>query len=205
MRESSPWFSANSESPLADALRIVEHAEVGGPAWNTAWRTIVDQTQPYIRRLCAARLRDDYAIDDVCQDVYYAVSRDSRAAHFAGNAEGFLAYLATAAKHRCIDLQRASYRRREESLDANPALAGTIAGPSSDDVGALRSVSELVAQLEALGFRLDASEVRLLEAVGDGESPAVIAAALGITKTAVGVRLHRLRLRMRKYLENSEL
>jgi RNA polymerase sigma factor (sigma-70 family) len=164
-----------------------------------AWTELVRLTFP-IALATANRLLHG-ALDlsrDAAWDAFARLARYTSFRRFkSGDADAFVAYLKTVVRRTSYDLLKALARRAPELQVDVAALEAQIESDeaSPEDV---QTAEELRADIEA---HLTDDERRLLKLRLEGRSLAEMAAALSISTNAASVRLHRLRAKIRAYLD----
>lgn len=147
--------------------------------------TLLEKTQPDIRRYARASCRTSSDIDDATQEVLWLLSRHVGAIRAFAALSGWLFKVV---QRTCMKLAR------DVGLIANDdaALERTLAA---------RQESELWLDLAA-AFEALPQSCREVAVMRDLHEMTIdeIAAALGLTRQAVKARLHRARLLLREYL-----
>lgn len=165
------------------------------PSDDAAWRSIYRRLWPFVVAIAYSRVRDKGTAEDIAQDVFVRIAR-LRPYNRVDGPEQFRAYVWRMAVNVANSYAR-SARRRERSLKELWNWGGRdppVVAAASDD--------RLVFK-ELLGLARDTIEPqdhRLLELLLEGRPLADVASELGLTYSAAGVRLHRLRQKLRKSL-----
>jgi RNA polymerase sigma factor (sigma-70 family) len=169
-----------------------------------ASRVVLTRAHAVVYEECLRRLGGDQATAaDVTQEVLSRVLRSTRLPLLAESPDAFFAYARKAAINGCHDVGRQAQRSREVAVEAADAIPD--ATDQTGNVPSFRSTAELLARLQAEGAPLPSEDLRLLEGLMEGIERADLARELGVPVGTLNVRLHRLRLRMRKFLANNEL
>jgi len=138
--------------------------------------------------------------EDASQDVFLRLIR-YRPFRRLKDPAAFKAYLAATCRNVCRDylrwyLTRDTHASKEET---QPSAEVRAPGPSGEDeVLASEALQELLRPL-------DEDERRVVRYLLEGYGLGDIAQALGITYTNAGVRVHRLRAKLRNYLSNKKI
>lgn len=137
------------------------------------------------------RLRDSHEAEDVCQDVFLAVSRSIRS--FQGRSALGTWILGIAHHEVCNRLRH--LQRRPLSLDAGSAAAPpSLAAPVDRQVDAARTLARCA---EVLGREVGAAQREMFELhLGGTPDLAAIADAVGRSRQAVKISLFRTRRRL---------
>lgn len=177
--------------PLADILTQLRAA----PADEEAWRQLHERLWPFVygvvyRRLHGART----AAEDAAQEVFL---RLARAMPFARMPEegAFRAYVWKVADNVARTL-RARLLREAEATESETLQSE---GPSPEAEATARDV------LRALVSELDSTEIEMVRLLLEGHGLADIVSKTGLSYGVAGVRLHRLRRKLRKSLSEKGL
>jgi RNA polymerase sigma factor (sigma-70 family) len=161
-----------------------------------AWRDLVSAFWPFVFGTAYRQLKGlRAAAEDVAQDVFAKLYLDAKFPGKIADEGGLKSYAAVVVRHACIDLWRKAQARRESSLDDAPEeflLARSELMPSLEDI------------LGAAAATLSDADRALLVMVAEGVPLAAIAAELGQSYSALGVRLHRLRKRLKLSIGETE-
>ena len=166
-----------------------------------AWRRLLHLYGPLVERWCARGGVHPADADDVCQDVFQAVAAGLDGFRRDRPGDTFRGWLRTIAHNKVQDHFRRQGRepRGAGGSDAQARLAQVPGPEAASDSGAEPEERGLF--LRALGLIRGDFEERTWQAFWraavEGQSPAVIAADLGVTPAAVRKAksrvLHRLR------------
>jgi RNA polymerase sigma factor (sigma-70 family) len=190
-----------SDEALAQALRRLGRA----PGDEGAWRVVVTALWPYAM---AVSFRETRGREDLADDVTVeAFARAARAARLGGLLVGlrspasFRAYLRVLCRNEARRALAREARRPETSLEELEWEGGR--GMVSPEVAEDRVVIEET--LATILAALSNADRQLLLWAAAGHPLGEMARRAGISYGAAGVRLHRLRVRVRKILEDNEL
>lgn len=164
-------------------------------AEQSAWQSLYQRLWPYVFAIVSHRTRGDYDLaEDLSQEVFFRLLR-LRPFDRVSSAEDFRRYLRRMALNVVRDEERKALRRAEKHLKS-------LEQELSAEYLAEHQSSELEAKelLDDARRPLSDDEVSLLELILAGASLAGIAGELGITYSAAGVRVHRLRRKIRQVL-----
>lgn len=181
--------------PVADELGVALGRLRQSPSDDGAWRSIYRRLWPFVLAVAYRRVKDNGIAQDIAQDVFVRIAR-LRPYDRIKDPEQFRAYVWRMAVNVANSYAR-SARRRERGLNALWDWSGRepwVAPASSDD----RLVFEELLRLAH--DTVEPQDRKLLGLLLEGRPLADVASELGLTYSAAGVRLHRLRQRLRKYL-----
>jgi RNA polymerase sigma factor (sigma-70 family) len=161
------------------------------PGDEEAWNAIYRRLWPFVFSI-TIRLLDASAAEDAAQDAFMRTA-ERFPFNQALNEKVFVVYIATVARRVAIDTVRKRLRSREVSLDE----AAEAYEPISADAQA-----ELDTTVRWLMGQLTASDMELTQKLltHGPNSIATIAKELDVPYGTAGVRLHRLRGRLRRLL-----
>jgi RNA polymerase sigma-70 factor (ECF subfamily) len=166
-----------------------------------AFETLYDRHALPVWRFVQRSVRDSALADDLVQDVWFSLLRQTP--HYEPRAK-FRTWLFTLAHHRMVDHWRThkNHASLDADLGAGTALADTLAADSGfGPVRQLQSREQAQSLLDALADLPPAQrEAFLLQAEG-GMSVAEIAEATGVTHETAKSRLRYARERLRQTLE----
>jgi RNA polymerase sigma-70 factor (ECF subfamily) len=146
-----------------------------------------------IRRIAAAHEADAAALQDLIQDIHYALWRALPGWRGEGPLRSFVAKVA--ANRAISHVQRALKRPPAEELPET--LIAPEASPESRAI-ARDQAKRLAAAVRALPLGLRETALMALEGLGHAE----IAAVLGVTTNAVAVRMTRAKAELQKRMED---
>ncbi len=182
-----------------------ELARLAAGGDDRAFAELVRRHAPHVRALCEATLRGPAEADDAAQEAFLKAHR--ALGRFSGESS-FGTWLHRIAVNHCLDLLRASARRRSDSLDSllesdASALGAALSEPSSAKALEDRdTVDRLLARLnpdQRLALTLRETE---------GLSYEEIAKVMGCSLDSVKARLKRARaelLEMSRHLSDSDI
>ncbi|GAA0733462.1 sigma-70 family RNA polymerase sigma factor [Sphingomonas japonica] len=159
-----------SEQSLAQLMAM---AQAGDGA---AYRAVLVASQTWLARYFARRIAP-HAVDDLVQETLASIHA-KRATY--DPARPFLPWLAAIARYRWVDALRTEYRRREDALGGDHAVAGF-----EDEVGARLGIARLLALLPAG----QADAIRLVKI--EGLSVAEASQRVGQSESLIKVNIHR--------------
>lgn len=164
------------------------------PSDDGAWRSIYRRLWPFVVAVAHRRVRDKGIAEDIAQDVFARIAR-YRPYDRIHEPEQFRAYVWRMAVNVANAYAR-SARRRKRGLQAlwDWGARDPVAPEASDD----RLVFEELLSLAR--DKVEPQDHALLGLLLEGRPLAEVASKLGLTYSAAGVRLHRLRHRLRKSL-----
>jgi RNA polymerase sigma factor (sigma-70 family) len=187
-------MTADERSRLSAALSALAANRQDQKAWTELVRLTFPIALATTNRLLHGAL--DLS-RDAAWDAFARLARYTNFSRFKrGDADAFIAYLKTVVRRTAYDVLKALAKRAPELQVDVAALEAQM---ESDDASPeeVRTAEELRSDIEA---RLSEEERRLLQLTLDGRTPAEIGALLSISPNAVSVRLHRLRAKIRDYL-----
>lgn len=144
----------------------------------TPFERLVREHERMVRALAMAYCRDESAADDVVQETFWRAWRSLDGLRDPSKVK---TWIYSMARHAAIDHLRARERRRTEELKVD------VEAPRRKSSEAVEQVMRVVDRL-----REDYRQIILLHYV-EKLSYGEIASALGMTATAVGEKLHRVR------------
>ncbi len=162
----------------------VRHASSGDPR---AFEQLMVLYLPSVRRIVGLRVHDAAMREDLCQETFL------RAWRYLGrlkNPDAFGAWLDRLASNVCLDWLRQQEKSGQVPLppdDLEGALSVRRSAGSAEDEALAR-----VAREEALAL-LPPAQRSVYQLLLSGHSPAEIGRRLGLSRSAVDSRLHRLR------------
>jgi RNA polymerase sigma-70 factor (ECF subfamily) len=139
---------------------------------------LVQEHERMVRALAMAYCRDENAADDIVQETFWRAWRSLNGLQDPSKVKTWLYALA---RNAAIDYVRSRRRRKTEALTVDVEAPERSPGDSSDRV--MRAVD---------GLRGDYRQIVLLHYI-EKLSYAQIGEALGMTPSAVGEKLHRVR------------
>lgn len=181
-------MTAEHDSRVDEALRRLAADRYD----NKAWRTLFDLLWPFAVAICARfHGGDTAAAKDSAQE---SLIRFARYAPFADllSLTEVHAYLRTVCR-RVVHTWSVERGPTAVPLEEVPLASGDLDPDENVDAQRL---------LQAILDQLDDDDRQLLEMTIKGFSIDEIAASLGISYGAAGVRIHRLRNRVRKWLQH---
>jgi RNA polymerase sigma-70 factor, ECF subfamily len=159
-----------------------------------AWEALFRRYWPYVFAINYRLLRGNRDLaEDASQDVFLRIARYRPFADLRDPA-AFKAYLRIVARNVCRDYLR--WSRREESGEQRLEDQSDLFG-ADGNATAVQEVDEI---LKDLTRDLSDVEQRLVRMLIDGYGLGDIAQSLGLTYSAAGVRVHRLRNKLRNRL-----
>ena len=181
--------------PVPDELAAALGRLRQSPSDDGAWRSIYRRLWPFVVAVAYRRVRDKGIAEDIAQDVFVRIAR-LRPYDRIDAPDQFRAYVWRMAINVANTYAR-SVRRRERGLKALWDWGGRdhlVAPAASDDRLVFEELLSLVHDV------VEPVDRTLLELLLEGRPLADVASELGLTYSAAGVRLHRLRQRLRKAL-----
>jgi RNA polymerase sigma factor (sigma-70 family) len=177
-----------SDRPIGESLQVLaldRHDE-------DAWRVLFRHMWPFTVTVCGRLLGGD--VDAAQEAAQESLARLARYAPFGDLQEpaAFRAYARTV----CRRVVHARYRERGATLLVSIESSEVLA---SDDLDPEQEAG-VKTLFESILAELDRDGQRLLRMTVAGYSLSEIARELGITYQAAGVRVHRVRKRLRKWL-----
>jgi RNA polymerase sigma factor (sigma-70 family) len=176
--------TSDRDGRIADALRRLTDDVQDQDAWAELYLSL----RPYVFSIAHRHLGSVAAAEDVTQDVFVrlATARPFGRLHDTGQLR---AYVAAMTRNIAISQFRSARRQPPDSHDlSEPTEAFEM--PSFDTLLALEELTQA----------LTPADRRLLELVLEGRRLPEMAEQLGISYSAAGVRLHRLRQRIAAHL-----
>ncbi|MFN2504423.1 MAG: RNA polymerase sigma factor [Acidimicrobiales bacterium] len=148
-----------------------------------------------VNRVVANGISNPEVAADVVQDVF--VKALERLVSLR-EPDRFRPWLLAIARNAVVDRHRSTGRAPTTSLDEEWAAEPVAGGPSSEELAELSELARLVAGCVAGLSRRDATAVSMVTHLGLG--PAEVAVALGVSRGAAKVIVHRARRRLREAL-----
>jgi RNA polymerase sigma factor (sigma-70 family) len=188
-----------SERDSTSAAAALERLK-SSPFDETAWRVIYREYWPLVATTVAHALaRHDDVVEDVTQQTFLRLLRAGPASDFR-SVDALRAYLRIVALNEARSYLRS--QRREAGVLGDASEAAHV--PASRSWTADYQVVE-AEELASLLATLEESDRELVRYLVRGFSLGEIAAALKITYSAAGVRVHRLRRKLSKSLSSNNL
>jgi len=180
--------SADSLAPLLDQLRVAPNDAL-------AWRSLYRRLWPFIMAVCYRLLKNRAMAEDASQEVFSRLFH-SRPFEKITDAGSFRAYL----KVMTLNVARNHLRSIRQDERGEHALAEWQG--ANQLVGSIDPDGRLLFRetIELVQKDLDPEEARLLQLLLGGLSVTDVAEALGLSYSAAGVRVHRLRQKVRNIL-----
>ncbi len=157
----------------------------------SAFGTLVERYHAHAVALAYAVLRDAALAQDVAQDCFariYTLRQDYKPSF------SFETYLRTLVRHRAIDVSR---KRARCTPVANPEPAALAESPEA----LYWQAEEKARLLDAIGALPPLDRQLLKRYALDGASYKTLSAETGLTQAQVKIRLHRLRVKLRRIKE----
>jgi RNA polymerase sigma factor (sigma-70 family) len=162
------------------------------------WEELYANTRPLVFATTFRALSGNSALaEEATQQTFLRVFRYSDFTRLA-KAEDLLAYLSTVARHCAIDIGKKEASYTPTALDA---LACDFLPSQATPEQRLRARETL----QNVFDQLDPEEAKLVDLLVAELTLKVLAKELGTTYEAAGVRIHRLRERLRKLVKNNGL
>lgn len=175
-------------------LEEILHRLAQARADEAAWSALYDRMWPYIFGILFRGLGGkSQAAEDLSQEVFLRLVRYGRFERLREAAE-FRGYLRRIATNLAITHLKREVARQEtdaESVQPTPAGVGESADPSR--------AAEVRDSLDQALHELSRGDRELVELLAEGLTLSEIAQRLGIRYEAAGVRVHRLRRRLRRH------
>lgn len=153
---------------------------------------LVERHQGILHKVCRAYADNDADRSDLMQEILYQLWRSHE--RYDGRAS-FSTWMYRIAVNTAISgLRRLRAMAATELLDEGVAAGLALPAETRDD---------LLARLHAAIRQLEPVQRAVVIMFLDGLSYRQIAAALGTTENAIGVRMHRIRARLSELLEDS--
>ena len=194
-------------SPAEIELEAALHALAENIENERAWRVVVTALWPFA---LAVSFRETRGRDDLAEDIAVeAFGRIARAARLTGlliglrSTSAFRAYLRVLCRNEGRRMLSRERRRAESPL--TPADMRSAPAAVGASVEAVEDVVLLEQTLSVLLDRLNPTDRQLLLWAAQGLELREIARRTRLTPGAVGVRLHRLRARLRNQLADNEI
>jgi RNA polymerase sigma factor (sigma-70 family) len=182
-------MAPRAREQLTEAIRRLARRRNDPPAWETlfavSWPTALATTH---RILCGQL---DLA-EDAAQEAYKRIVRYCDFTKLP-NGDAFLAYLRTVCRNVALDV------RHQLSLSARQQRLERIAVDTRGTLDSEQSIRGDELRRELL-HELNEDDQRLFALLLEEHSLAEIAAELGVSYSTAGVRVHRLRTKLRKRL-----
>lgn len=161
-----------------------------GPGNEQVWESMYKSMRSFVWAIAYRSLSGDSEMaNDATQETFFRLFRYTDFSAFE-TPEQFLVYLATVARHASVSLKRRASKHTTEDLESVefPDL------PSREP-----EEFAMIAKNEILD-KLDESDRRLAELLAEGHTLSAIARKLSISYSAAGVRVYRLRKRLRNFM-----
>lgn len=168
------------------------------PTDEVAWAELYRQLWPFVFAVAYRRLRGTRALaEDAAQEVFLRLVR-ARPFSSLADEHALRAYVWRVAENTATDYLRRALERQavEPALEDFGEGQIDVPAPATEREGTL----ELRDLLEEARHALPLVDQQILTLVIEGRDLSEIARATGLSYTNVGVRLHRLRKRLRKFL-----
>ena len=175
---------------IAQAWPALMQAAQNGDA--VAYRQLLGEISPVIKRFLRSRLFSDTALDDLLQDILLAIHAGR---HTYRPEQPFQHWMFGIARHKLIDFFRKQGRLNAREVSGDD-LVTFMADPANTPEEALsyKDIRQALTQLPDKQRR-----VMVLTKI-EGYSMAEAAAKLGMTETAVKVTAHRAYKRLKEWL-----
>jgi RNA polymerase sigma-70 factor (ECF subfamily) len=160
-----------------------------------AWGTLYHRLWPFVFSICLRMIRAPEIAEDLTQETFLRIAR-----YFPFqrrfDEKVFMLYIAQVARRVTLDALHRRDRASETTLDALAETADPAPRPGE--------AAEVASTLEWLVRQLSPADAELFRHLVKSAplSPVDIASDLGVSYSAAGVRLHRLRARIRKLLRS---
>jgi RNA polymerase sigma factor (sigma-70 family) len=175
---------------LADALARLRSDRADAEGWASLYRLL----WPLVVATAFRELNGDGQLaQDAAQEAFIRLARYGQFAQFE-TGSSLRGYLIVVARNTARDVRRATHRRREQPLDG-PDSSGVAARGASG-----QEESELHQQILHALTHLSEDDRDILRLSSGGLTISEIAKKYELPYSAVAVRLHRARRRLRKYL-----
>jgi RNA polymerase sigma factor (sigma-70 family) len=189
-------MSKARDDAVAAALVHLKQAPFDDGAWGVLYREL----WPYVVAVAASHLGfADEEIRDIAQEVFLRLLRAGPAAEFE-SAEALRAYLRIAA----LNEVRLFIRHRRRDARTFDASEGAEIDQLADAVDTDSPIIEEEALRELL-MDLGEDDQKLVRLLVQGFTLGDVANSLGISYSAAGVRVHRLRRRLRNFVQHKNL
>jgi len=185
----SPILADTSDEPLAPTAELVQAVRSGD---RQAFATLYRQHAPAVRVVVGGSLRDPELVADAVQEVF---TRALEALASLRDAERFRPWLLSIARHVAVDTLRSG--ARTGPWDDELAQGVESFDPEPSDLAELAELAALVRGVVGGLSRRDATAITLLD-LGFGLDD--VSAALGLSRGAAKVAVHRARRRLRDAL-----
>jgi len=188
--------------PDKNPLRDLVARLASRPADENAGSELCRQMWPFVFGIVFRRLRGNaQAAEDVTQDVFLNLFR---AKPFSKLQEPdlFRSYLARMAHNASSSYLRFVLGKNE--IERTPEFREAVVTQLAENDSQLRT-NDLTRLIQSIMPELEPKERELLRLVLEGLTTSEIADAMGMRYSNAGVRLHRLRNRLRKCLDSKEL
>ena len=160
-----------------------------------AWHVLYRRAWPFVFSIAFRVMRDPGIGEDVSQETFL---RMARYFPFERNVppKVFMAYLGQVARNTALDARRGRIREKAHEVEIAPEFDALDRRPLPGEDAQVRGTVVWLAR------KLSPSDAALLRQLLDDAPPDLsgVAGGLGVTYGAAGVRLHRLRSRIRKLL-----
>ena len=172
---------------------------IGDPEDREAWAGLYKSLWPFVFAINYRLLRGQQDLaEDLSQEVFLRLQRYAPFHRFRDNPQGLKNYIAAVCRNCCRTYMRQVFARNEVALG----------DPDEDCPPRMVRESEFAEQVEVdellrdiLGGLEKTEDRKLLRLLAEGHSLAEIGEAMELSYTNVGVRVHRLRKKLKKALQ----
>jgi RNA polymerase sigma-70 factor (ECF subfamily) len=168
------------------------------PSDEGAWRSIYSRLYPYVVAVAYRRVRDKTIAEDIAQEVFVRIAR-LRPFDRIDDPEHFRAYVWRMAINVAHSFARSVRRERDQqALWDQSGSSASVEPAVSDDHLAFKELVQLASD------SLEPEDRIMLQLLLEDRTLSDVATELGISYSAAGVRLHRFRRKLRKFLASEE-
>jgi RNA polymerase sigma factor (sigma-70 family) len=174
--------STKTKKELEDLLRKLSKRRYDEKLWESLYRNL----RSFVWALAYRNLSGNRAMaEDAVQEIFFRLFRYTDFSTF-NTPEDFLAYLVTVTRHATVDLGRKALRYAIESPDEYHEDSAK-SDPTPQQIDQARSLlGDVIGQMNG-------AQRQLAELLMEGKTLSEIARVLGLSYSAAGVRVHRLR------------
>jgi RNA polymerase sigma factor (sigma-70 family) len=187
--------TSSSDAAMIRAVRALAISRADQESWGDLFRLL----WPFVLATNVRRLRDFTLAEEASQEVFIRLARYCPFERFVAASE-FRAYVRAVSSNVSTDVVRQTYKESQtvSTLGATVALLAEsrlatiyrVEMPSTEDT------------IDDLKEHLGARDRELLSLLLEGRSVAEIAQRHGLSYGAIGVRLHRMRVKLRKLVKS---
>lgn len=164
---------------------------VTGPDNKQTLSTLIDQYQEELLKICVLHLRDAQLAEDAVQETFL---KAYKSLHLFRGESSMRTWLTRIAINTCRSMQRRSwYRFEDRSVDVN-TLSVALTGMSETSITLMEEIARLPHKEREAVWLYYYKDMKIKE----------VAQVLGVTNSAVTVRLTRAYARLRKALGGNE-